>query len=91
MAGGRPVGSTKPKIMTDALILALNREAGDGQTKQLAMIAKRLVERAAEGDVQAIKEVFDRVDGKPHQSVDLDTQIGGELTLRWQTANDEKS
>lgn len=85
---GRPKGSTKPKIMADALILALNREAEDGKSKKLAQIAERLVELAAEGDVQAIREVFDRVDGKPHQSMDVDAAVVGELRMRWMTAEE---
>ncbi len=64
MGAGRPFGSVKAKVMTDALILALNRLAEDGQTKKLSMIATALVEKAAAGDVNAIREVYDRVDGK---------------------------
>ena len=87
MAAGRPKGSNKAKLMTDALILALHREAQteEGPTRKLAVIADQLVERAMEGDVQAIREVFDRVDGKAHQSVDLDANMVGELKITWQT------
>lgn len=87
MAGGRPKGSTKPKIMADALMLALSREAEneDGPTKKLHIIANQLVELAMTGDVPAIKEIFDRIDGKPHQSVDLDAALNGEFKVTWQT------
>lgn len=89
MAGGRPKGSTKPKIMADALMVALNREAGgvNGTTKKLHVIANQLVNLAASGDIPAIKEIFDRIDGKPHQSVDLDGQLSGEWTITWQNQN----
>ena len=53
--------------MRDAIILALKREAEDGEgvlTKKLHLIAGRLVEKALAGDIQAIKEINDRVDGK---------------------------
>lgn len=60
------------KLMTDALMLALNREvaSADGvPTKRLNIIADKLAEKAAEGDVVAIKEVFDRTEGKAVQAV----------------------
>jgi hypothetical protein len=53
--------------MRDALILALMREAEDGAAKKLNLIAAKLVEKALGGDIQAIKEVCDRVDGRPTQ------------------------
>jgi hypothetical protein len=62
--GGKP-----DKFMRDALILALHRTAKDGRTKQLNRVADALVGRAAEGDVPAIKEIFDRVDGKAIQQI----------------------
>ena len=67
--GGKP-----DKLMRDALILELQREAKDAdgkKTKRLRLIARRLVDKAQEGDVAAIKEINDRVDGKAHQSVEL--------------------
>ena len=59
------------KILTDALITALHREADmiiDGKpTKRLIMIAEQLVKKACEGDLTAIREVWDRVEGKAIQ------------------------
>ncbi len=63
-------GRKPDKIMRDALILALMREAEEGAgvgIKKLHMIAGKLVEKALAGDIQAIKEVCDRVDGRPTQ------------------------
>jgi len=70
---GRPVGSTKPKIMSEAIILALNREADEGEGKRVNALAEKLVKLALAGDMAAIKEVNDRVDGKPPQA-----HIGGD-------------
>lgn len=69
--GGKP-----DKLARDALIIALKREAVDADgkpTQKLAVIAQKLVEEAATGNVQAAKEIFDRIDGKPAQAI-----IGGD-------------
>lgn len=65
--GGKP-----DKLMRNALILALNREAEDADgriTRKLNLVAAKLVEKAIEGDVPAIREINDRVDGKVPQAV----------------------
>lgn len=62
------------KPFRDALRLAVKRE-GDSQAKgksKLDRIAARLVTEAMDGDVQAAKEIADRLDGKVPQAV-----IGG--------------
>jgi HPt (histidine-containing phosphotransfer) domain-containing protein len=43
----------------------------DGDEKKLHRIARALVSQAASGDVSAIREVADRLDGKPRQESDL--------------------
>lgn len=83
MPGGRPKGSTKPKLMADALIVALNRVAEDGKTKKLAQVAQALVDRAVAGDVQAIREVFDRVEGKAPQGILLGNADDLPLRVSW--------
>lgn len=65
-------GSKPDKLMRDAIILSLHREAqdADGQnTKRLNIIATKLVDLAMGGDMAAIKEVNDRVDGKAPQAI----------------------
>lgn len=57
---GRPIGSkNKPKPFRDALFVALNSRPGS-----LRRMADKLIEGAEEGNLTAIKEVADRVDGK---------------------------
>ena len=59
-------GQKRSKRCRDALIVALEREVMvDGKPTRRAMqIAEALARKAAEGDVAAAKEIFDRVDGK---------------------------
>lgn len=73
-------GSKPDKLIRDALMVALKREAkaANGQpTKKLALMAEALVEKACQGDVQAIKEVADRVDGRPAQALEHSGEIAG--------------
>jgi hypothetical protein len=72
---GRPVGSvTKDKPFRDALRMQL-AAAGEDH-KALRTIAQGLIDRAAEGDVAAIKEIADRLDGKPTRSVEVSGGLG---------------
>ncbi len=66
---GRPVGSkgTKEKQFSEALRLAINGAEGD--QAELRKIAEKLVEKAVAGDMMAIKEVADRLDGKAPQAI----------------------
>ncbi|MDE2107451.1 MAG: hypothetical protein KGL39_60200 [Patescibacteria group bacterium] len=74
-------GPRPEKFMRDALMLELNTEVHDpklprahrrGQKdhnliKRLRLVARALVNSAIDGDVAAIKEINDRIDGKiPH-------------------------
>lgn len=62
----RKEGRNRRKLATEALNLALNREVEyEGKTtKYYVIMADMLAKKAAEGDLAAIKEVFDRVEGK---------------------------
>lgn len=78
--GGKP-----DKLARDALIIALKREATDanGQpTRKLQQVAEKLVEEAIAGNVQATKEIFDRLDGKPAQAIIGDPDNPLHLTHR---------
>lgn len=71
MAGNANSGRKQEKPFRDALRLEL-AAAGDNH-KALRNIARALISRAEEGDMQAIKELADRVDGKVAQAV-----VGGD-------------
>lgn len=65
MAGRPP----KEKSFANMLNIAI-KEAIEGSDKtKLRAVADALVEKAMAGDVQAIKEVADRLDGKVPQAV----------------------
>lgn len=49
--------------------------------QKLRKIAESLYARAEEGDIQAIKEIGDRLDGKAGQQVALTGEDGGPVTF----------
>ena len=75
--------------MYNALLLALNREAADivdadgKPTRKLNQIATKLVELAVSGEGWAIKEVFDRTEGKAAQAMTLSGPDGGPIDHKW--------
>jgi len=73
MAGNANSGRKAEKPFRDALRMQL-KEAGDDH-KALRIIAAKLIEKAQEGDLQAIKELVDRTDGKAVQQVDMDATV----------------
>lgn len=73
MAGNANSGRKAEKPFRDALRMQL-KEAGDDH-KALRMIAAKLIDMAASGDMQAIKELADRTDGRAVQQVDMDATV----------------
>ena len=63
---GRPIGSiNRQKPFNDALLMTLR-----SNPLALRRISAKLVEKAEEGDLAAIREIADRLDGKPVQMLD---------------------
>lgn len=75
---GAPVGYG---IWREAVRRALLRLEAGGKRRRIELLADRLIKEALAGDVAAIKEVGDRIDGKPAQA--LTAEISGGLDLRW--------
>ncbi len=67
---GNPGGKSKSqKMFRDALVVALKRASADG-VEAIQEVADGLVSKAiADRDVQAIREIADRIDGKVPQGV----------------------
>jgi hypothetical protein len=73
---GNPDGRAAEKPMRDAIELELAQEQDakdfDGEVRKLRrlrLVARALVNKAVDGDVTAIKDVIDRMDGKPPQQI----------------------
>ena len=64
---GRPIGSlNREKPFNQALLMTLR-----SNPVALRRIAAKLVEKAEEGELAAIREIADRLDGKPGQAVEV--------------------
>lgn len=79
-AGGKP-----DKLLRDALLLELNREDNhDGKrVKRFRRIAAKLVDSGVDGKLDAIQLIFDRVEGKAVQGVQLSGEDGGPISVTW--------
>jgi hypothetical protein len=72
---GNSAGRPKLTRLSESLRQQLSEISPDADEQTIAEeIAQTLIKLAIGGDVQAIKEIFDRCEGRPKQSVDLDIQ-----------------
>lgn len=74
---GRPASE---KTFANMLRVAL-KEAHQAGGDNLRQVADALVKKAITGDVPAIKEIADRLDGKPAQAVEHSGRDGGAIEL----------
>lgn len=80
-----PSGGAKPdKLWRDALMVAIKRAGDNDPRPYIARIAERCVDMAVAGDMQAIKEIGDRLDGKPAQAVMGEDGGPVAIVFRWQ-------
>jgi hypothetical protein len=73
---GNPAGRPKKALLSDALRRQLAIAApGMSERTQAEAIAAALISEAILGNVQAIREVGDRTEGKPAQTLDLALEV----------------
>lgn len=86
---GPSKGSKPDKIIRDALILELNRMTDDDDGKKIKKVNRivhKLVESGMAGKIDAIKEIFDRTEGKPAQALAISGDgEGGPIQIGWKT------
>jgi hypothetical protein len=68
---GRP---KKGQSLSDILNWALDQKQKNKAGKEMLLrhaLAEKLIKKAFDGDTTAIKYIYDRIDGKPRESVDI--------------------
>jgi hypothetical protein len=70
---GNPKGQMRAKEFAQNLRIAVSEAFEKGGTK-LRALADKLVEEGLEGNVHAIKEVADRLDGRVPQAISIDQE-----------------
>jgi len=91
---GAPEGNknaSKGKDWREAIRYAIAKKGRDEDgddapyTKGLRLCASKIVEAACAGDLQALKELGDRMDGKAAQSIELGGPDGGPIpAVAWE-------
>lgn len=61
--------AVKGNRWADAINRALEKRSRVAQVEAIDELAERLLEKCDEGDMTALKELGDRLDGKAHQSI----------------------
>lgn len=69
-----PRGRKSDKPWRDALLFAVTEKDADGQRK-LRQIAEKCVAAALAGDMTAIQEIGNRIDGKPRQEIEHSGEV----------------
>lgn len=82
-ARGRPTGSAV-KAWADAVRKASHAVDPKAKAKKLDLLAKALVNAGLDGDVSALKEIGDRLDGKVPQAVTGESGGPIALAISWQ-------
>lgn len=70
-SGAQPGNSNyrKGRLFADEISRALQLQSRFAQKTRIAVIADKLVTLAEEGKIEAIREIADRLDGKPAQAI----------------------
>lgn len=71
-----PRGQQRDKPFRDALRLEIAALQAEDDPKGLRAVARKLISVANSGDVGAIRELADRLDGKVPQAIGTDDDLG---------------
>jgi hypothetical protein len=76
--GGKPVAR--------ALLASLDESAPGAEVSNLRRIVDNLIGKAIDGDLSAIKEIFDRIDGKaPTAAAGAGTEEPRKVVFQWKS------
>ena len=84
---GRP---PRGQSFADAVRIAVLERGADGRTK-LRQLATVLVDKGVGGDIQAIREVAERLDGKAKATIESQVELRSRSIVMQITPEDEKA
>jgi hypothetical protein len=82
---GAPVGNqnaVKGKLWQAAINRALEKRGGGDKIKALDDLAEKLLAQCDLAELQALKELGDRLDGKPTQATEISGPDGADIPMR---------
>lgn len=79
---GAPEGNTNSSKDNRLWANTIRRAVVQDDGARIRKIAEKLLDQAAKGDIAAMKEMGDRLDGKAAQAVEVSGSGGGPLILR---------
>jgi len=76
-------GMKADRVWASAVERAVKRriENEEGKPQKIERLADKLVEAGLEGDIGALREIGDRLDGKPKQAVEASGPDGGAIPI----------
>jgi S-adenosylmethionine synthetase len=80
---GAPLGNQNSSKSNRLFGETIKRIAIQSEGDYNRAIAQALIDKAMSGDISAIKEYADRVDGKVVQQIDQNTELSGEVAYTW--------
>jgi hypothetical protein len=79
---GNQQGRPKRTKITEALLSKLSETAPEGEETVAERVAQMLINEALNGNVQAIREIADRTEGRPRQAIDHNNENERERKTR---------
>jgi len=76
----RALNAETPQQVRGAFAAVLRRITVQ-EPELLHRVAKQLFKQAEEGNLNAINILFDRLDGRPHQAIEMTGENGGNIKL----------
>jgi hypothetical protein len=80
-------GTPKKKLLADQLREELEKVDGSTGLPLYQLVAAKLVDLAVNGSLDAIKEIFDRVEGKPRMAIGISEPV----PCRQELSDDEQA
>ena len=80
---GAPLGNQNSSKSNRLFGETIKRIVTQREGEVARKIAEALILKAQDGDISAIKEFADRVDGKVVQQIDQNTELSGEVSYSW--------